>query len=625
MQDLSKAIHPQPQLTRADWIDLDGAWGFAYDDDAIGIDKGWQHREDVYTRTIQVPFPPESPASGIGDTRFHPIVWYRRSFHQSLEQLNEKRLLLHCGAIDYRANVWVNGKLVAMHEGGHTPFSADITSALHSAGEQVIVIRAEDEPLDLAQPRGKQDWQENPHKIWYHRTTGIWQPVWLEPVSNTHIVSVRWTPDLDRGVLGTSVKLHLAERIPVQLRIQLSLHGVTLADDVFHVQGEEIQRQIAFDQAGMMSRDTLLWSPEHPNLIEATLTLSHDNETLDEVQSYAGLRSAGIEGGRFSLNGRPYYLRLVLEQGYWPESHLASPSVDALRREVELTKELGFNGVRIHQKVEDPRYLYWCDRLGLLVWGEMANAYVFSPTAIERLTREWFEVIERDYNHPCIVTWVPLNESWGVPNVARNAAQRHFVQAIYHMTKALDTTRPVIGNDGWEHIISDIHSVHDYAFDGKSLRDRYGSIEAVHRTMQEVRPGYHFIILPGYHNEGEPIMLTEFGGMSYQPGTNTHWFGYGTVRDEKSFLAKYRELVDAILDSPAIAGFCYTQLTDTGQETNGLLTAERKPKLDIAQVHAITDRASLAIPGDVIAQMQRKQSITSFAGAAQDTITGATE
>ncbi len=229
---------------------------------------------------------------------------------------------------------------------------------------------------------------------------------------------VRWTPDIDRGVLGTVVKIQHAGITPLQLRVQLSLHGTLLADDIFLVQGKEIQRQIAFDLAGMMSRESLLWSPDHPNLVEATLTLLHNGEVLDEVQSYAGLRSAGIEGGRFLLNGRPYFLRFVLEQGYWPQSHLAAPSVDALRREVELTKELGFNGVRIHQKVEDPRYLYWCDRLGLLVWGEMANAYVFSPTAIERLTREWFDIVDRDYNHPCIVTWVPLNESWG-------STQRH--------------------------------------------------------------------------------------------------------------------------------------------------------------------------------------------------------
>jgi len=534
------------------------------------------------------------------------MVWYRRTF-QCPPLGKGKRLLLHCGAIDYTAHVWVNGQLVAMHEGGNTPFSADITSALNVTVEQVIVICAEDDPLDLTQPRGKQDWQEHSHKIWYDRTTGIWQPVWLEPVSSTYITQIRWTPDVDRGVLGVAVKVQRQDVIPLHIRIKLRLHDVLFCDDLLLVQGSEIQRQIAFEQVGVMDWDALLWSPAAPNLIEAELTLLNGDDVLDEVQSYAGLRSVRVEGGRFILNGRPYYLRLALEQGYWPQSHLAAPGVDALRKEVELTKQLGFNGVRIHQKVEDPRYLYWCDRLGLLVWGEMANAYVFSPTAVERLTREWLSVVERDYSHPCVVVWVPINESWGVPNISRSGAQRNYVQALYYLTKALDPTRPVIGNDGWEHIISDIHSIHDYAFHGHVLHDRYGSIEDVVRTLREVQPGHHAVILPGYHNEGEPIMLTEFGGISYHPDASHAWFGYGTVTNAEAFLAKYKELIDAILDSPAIAGFCYTQLTDTGQETNGLLTANRESKLDIEQVHRITSRASAAIPGDMITQMQRTQ------------------
>ena len=613
MQEKAEMLHPRPQLTRPEWINLSGAWGFAYDDTVIGLDEGWQQHAEVYTRTIQVPFPPESPASGIGDTSFHPVLWYRRTF-QIPNLDNGKRLLLHCGAIDYIAQVWINSQLVAIHEGGNTPFSADITSALHSHVEQVIVIRAEDAPLDLTQPRGKQDWQEQPHDIWYNRTTGIWQPVWLEPVAATHIIQVRWTPDLNRSALDVAIKVQRHDARPLHLRITLQLHSVVLSDDIFLLQGSEIQRNIVFDQAEVISRKALWWSPGHPNLIDATLTLLDGDEPLDEVQSYAGMRSVSVEGGRFLLNGRPYYLRLVLEQGYWPQSHLAALDADALRREVELTKQLGFNGVRIHQKVEDPRYLYWCDRLGLLVWGEMANAYVFSPTAIERLTREWLSAVERDYSHPCIVTWVPLNESWGVPNIPRDGAQRNYIQALYHLTKALDPTRPVIGNDGWEHVISDIHSIHDYAFDGQTLRDRYGSIEDVQRTLREVQPGHRSVILPGYHNEGEPIMLTEFGGISYRPGASSAWFGYGTVGDRAAFLAKYKELVDAILDSPAIAGFCYTQLTDTGQETNGLLTANRELKLDSEQVRRITSRPSAAIPGDVITQMQRMQNTIPFVG-----------
>jgi hypothetical protein len=253
---------------------------------------------------------------------------------------------------------------------------------------------------------------------------------------------------------------------------------------------------------------------------------------------------------------------------------------------------LGFNGVRIHQKVEDPRFLYWCDRLGLLVWGEMANAYVFSPTAIERLTREWLEVLARDYSHPCIVAWVPINESWGVPNLARDPAQCHYVQALYHLTKALDPTRLTLGNEGWEHSISDIYGIHDYSFDGSTLRERYGSREAVQRTLREVQPGSRALLLPGYEHAQGPIMLTEVGGISLRPASDASWYGYGTVADSDAFLSKYRELIDAIVSSPALGGFCYTQLTDTGQETNGLLTAEREPKLDPAAVREITGRQS---------------------------------
>ena len=465
----------------------------------------------------------------------------------------------------------------------------------------------------MTQPRGKQDWQEHPHNIWYHRTTGIWQPVWLEPVDATHITQVRWTPSLEAGLLGVTVNLQRQEE-PVHLHVHLSLHGVTLADDLYLVQGTEVQRQIAFDKAGMMNRSALLWSPEYPNLIDATLTLLRGNEIVDEVQSYVGLRSVGIAHGRFQLNGRPYYLRLALEQGYWAESHLAAPSHEALRHEVEAAKACGFNGVRIHQKVEDPRFLYWCDRLGLLVWGEMASAYVFSPNAVERLIREWQEVLVRDYSHPCIVAWVPFNESWGIPNVEADPAQRHYVQVLYHLTKTLDPTRPVIGNDGWEHIISDIYSIHDYSFEGTILRERYGSVEAIERTLHDLQPHYRTLTLPGSQRTIEPIMLTEFGGISYSPQPGQPWHGYGTVTSSDAFLEKYRELVDAILDSPVIAGFCYTQLTDTGQETNGLLTAKREPKLDLASVRQITSRSSAAVPGDVIRQMQKVQEFTPFSG-----------
>jgi len=617
------ATHPRPQLTRPRWTDLGGEWGFAYDDAGRGIDEGWPERAAPFTRTIRVPFPPESSASGVGDTSFHPIVWYRRAFDDPRAN-DEERLLLHCGAVDYRAQVWVNGRLVATHEGGHTPFSADITPALRPDGAQVVVVRAEDPPEDLAQPRGKQDWQEKPHKIWYDRTTGIWQPVWLEPVAPVHIARLRWTPDLDRGLVGLAVTLSRPGDATLRVRVRLQLHAHVLADDTYVIQGGSVQRDIALDPGAMrMSGERVLWTPETPNLVDATITVLDDEGVVDEARSYVGLRSVGVANGRFMLNGRPNYLRMALEQGYWPASHLAAPSDAALRREVELAKELGFNGLRIHQKVEDPRFLYWCDRLGLVVWGEIANAYVFSQTAVARLTREWLEALERDYNHPCIVAWVPLNESWGVPNLAGDPAQRTYVQGLYYLTKTLDPTRPAIGNDGWEHLVGDIYGIHDYTCEGTALRERYGSVEAVERTLRgEVQPQQHAVTLPGYRRVGEPIMITEFGGLSYKPDEDELWFGYATVTSQEQFLATYRELVEAILDSPAIAGFCYTQLTDTQQETNGLLTADREPKLDPAAISAITRSPTAAMPGDVIRQIQESRGVTPFVGTTMDAADG---
>jgi hypothetical protein len=465
----------------------------------------------------------------------------------------------------------------------------------------VLVVRAEDDPLDIAQPRGKQDWRVEPHAIWYHRTTGIWQPVWIEVVGAAHIVDLRWTPDLTRNVLGLTMSLKRGGGAAVQARIQLSLNGTLFADDTCLVPGTSLHREFAVDLATLgLERNQVLWSPEHPNLIDAAVSLIAADGESDAVQSYAGIRGVGVSHGRFWLNNSPLFLRLALEQGYWPDSHLAAPNDSALRAEVELAKALGFNGVRVHQKIEDPRFLYWCDRLGLLVWGEMPSVFVYTRDAVERLTREWIEVLHRDYSHPCIIAWVPLNESWGVPNLLNDPAQRSYARALYHLTHALDATRPVIGNDGWELADSDIHAVHDYTFNGQDLRERYGTQEAIEHTLRHVQPQHHVILLPDAVRSDQPVMITEFGGLSYRPDQGTPWFGYGTVKTPQEFEAKYAELVTAIVDSPNVAGFCYTQLTDTLQETNGLVTDRRVPKIDAAVLRGITERLSGATPGDAV-------------------------
>ena len=596
-----ETIHPRPQLVRERWQDLCGPWQFAFDDADRGLVEGWHAAEAApFDREIVVPFPPESRLSGVHDPGYHPVVWYRRSF--TVPEVAAGHLLLHFGAVDYRASVWVNGCYVGGHEGGHTPFTLDITaSVLPDAQKQVVVIRAEDQPADVSQPRGKQDWQPEPHAIWYHRTTGIWQPVWLEAVPDAHITELQWAPDLARASVAMDVRLSRIPERPLTLRVRLRLGQELLAEQTLRVTGDSLHDDIDVP-ATRNSQDLnrLTWSPQSPTLIDAEVTLLDDDRPVDDVHSYLGFRSVGFADGRFLLNGRPYFLRLALEQGYWPESHLAAPSGHALRREVELTKELGFNGVRIHQKVEDPRFLYWCDRLGLLVWGEMPSAYAFSTTAIERLTREWLDVVRRDRSHPCVVTWVLLNESWGVHDIEHVPAQQHYATALYHLTKALDPARPAISNDGWEHTESDVWGVHDYGGSGAGLRERYGDAHAVERQLREGRPGRRRVLLGDPPRRGQPVMLTEFGGLSYLPSAGEKWVGYSTVASAEELLGKFDELVSALLDSTEVAGFCYTQLTDTEQETNGLLTEDRRPKVDPRRIREVLNRASRAIVAEEV-------------------------
>ncbi len=613
-------LHPNPQIRRRHWLDLSGPWAFAYDDADVGLAARWPERSDPFDRTIQVPFPPESAASGIHDPSFHPVVWYRRTFR--LDEVPSwapgRRLILHFGAVDYEARVWVNGVPVGRHEGGNSSFALDVTRALSEGDstEQSIVVRVFDSPTDLGQPRGKQYWEEQPGRIWYHRTTGIWQPVWAEAVAGTHIEGIRWTPDVGRGLVGVGITLNREPDEPLRVRVRLSLRGTVLVDDVYRVARRITHREVGLDAFFInASRRHLLWSPKAPNLIDAELVLEDAHGTvLDEVHSYVGLRSVETTDGLFLLNGMPTYLRLVLSQGYWPESHLAAPSEDAIRREVELIKALGFNGVRNHQKVEDPRFLYECDRQGVLVWSEMAAAYVFDSDVVERFTREWLEVVRRDVNHPSIVAWVPFNESWGLPDLPNSDAQRAFVRSIYSLTKTLDPSRPVIGNDGWEHVVADIWGIHDYALDGASLRERWGSMEAVERAIAG-RPLHKAIALGDTPRAGQPIVLSEMGGISYHAEPGRPWFGYGTVKDADELLATYEDLVSAVLESPGLAGFCYTQLTDTEQEANGLLDAQRRPKVDPQRIAAVTRRPSRAIPGDLVSAAQEAGIVTAFGGS----------
>ncbi|HVG26239.1 MAG TPA: glycoside hydrolase family 2 TIM barrel-domain containing protein [Acidobacteriaceae bacterium] len=576
--------HPRPLRRRQSWQSLNGAWDFHIDPPArltLPEQVEWDQR-------IEVPFSPETKASGVEDTGFYSAVWYRRTFERP-PLSSDDNLLLHFEAVDYRATVWVNGAKVCSHEGGYTPFSADVTSALKAEGPQEIVVRAEDDPADLAKPRGKQDWKLEPHSIWYPRTTGIWQEVWLEVVPKTRLETLQWSSSLERWDIGLDATFKNGAGEKLTLSVELTCDGQVIASDTYQVISGEVHRRLALSDPGIDDyRNGLLWSPSGPTLIEASLELrGEDGRVIDAIQSYTAIRSVAVQGDRFVLNGRPLNLRLVLDQGYWPETGLTAPNDQALVQDVLLAKRMGFNGVRKHQKIECARYLYWADRLGLLVWEEMPSAYRYTTRSIERLTREWPEVIQRDRSHPCIIAWVPFNESWGVPDLPDSPAQRHYVQALYYLTKTLDPSRPVIGNDGWESIATDIIGIHDYDHQPERLGRRYGINDIEAQLFKRERPGGRMLFVGGENAWTHPIVLTEFGGIAFGKGREDIW-GYSRTETSDQLLENYSALLEVVRNLPALAGFCYTQFTDTYQEANGLLYADRTPKAPFEEIALAT-------------------------------------
>ncbi len=572
--------YPRPEFARDAWLNLNGTWRFAFDDDDKGLVEQW-FAGGTLPQEITVPFTFQSPLSGIGNNDFHDIVWYQRAF-DTPETWAGQRLILHFGAVDYRAWVWVNGVFVTFHEGGHTSFSADITRLVKDKDNQ-IVVRVEDVSEDIYQPRGKQYWKRDSAAIFYTRTTGIWQTVWLEPVSDCYLKNVKITPDIDNR--SVQLEIELEGDLPANLRLESAISfegkGVLRAG----YQAEEatpfLTQLIALGEDHVWD-SIQLWSPEKPNLYDLELQLKQGDTVLETVKLYFGMRKISIEQGEVRLNNHPYMMRLVLDQGYHPEGILTFPTDSDYIKDIELTKALGFNGARKHQKVEDPRYLYWADKMGLLVWGEMANAYAFSSEYVGRITAEWQEAILRDFNHPCIVAWTPMNESWGVPNLPGDPKQRAHLVAMVHLTKSLDSTRLVISNDGWEHAETDLLTIHDYESSGAILTERY----ATHESTLSARPANRDLYVKNYEYAGEPILLTEFGGVAYRVSQQQGW-GYSTAGDEADFVKRLADILEAVYASPVLQGFCYTQLTDVEQEINGLLTYDRQPKSKLETIAAI--------------------------------------
>jgi beta-galactosidase/beta-glucuronidase len=569
--------YPQPQFQRDHWLSLNGAWEFEFDDANAGLDADWASGSRKFSRNITVPYCFESRLSGIGDTAFHPWIWYRRSVTLPADWKG-RRVLLHFGAVNYWSMVWVNGKMAGSHEGGNTPFAFDVTPLLQP-GANVLTVRAHFPPTDRYIPRGKQFWEPKSKSIFYTRTSGIWQSVWMEPVGASYLDRVKITPATDGAV---RLEFAIARPQPdLEITASASFAGQAAASATAHTSTARTTALLAINEPR-------LWSPSSPNLYDLALELRRGGVVLDRVETYFGIRSVTAEDGKVLLNGNPIFLKMVLDQGYWPESILTPPTDEAIQYDIRMTKEMGFNGARKHQKLEDPRYLYWADHMGFLVSSEMANAYEFDDAYVGRFTREWTAAVERDYNHPSVVIWAPINESWGVPNL-RDPRQQNHLKSLYALTHSLDATRLVVDNEGWEHTdMTDFFAIHDYARTGDLLYERYKDLG---KASAGVPDNYKASLIPGFHYNGSPVGLTEFGGIAFiPPGHDVPqeaWGYSGVEKTADAALERLRGLYNAIARVPGFAGLCYTQLTDVEQEINGLMTYDRKLKFDAQKLREI--------------------------------------
>lgn len=600
--------YPRPQMVRDNFELLNGSWGFAFDDEDLGEKKGY-HKGFESEQVIQVPFTYETKLSGIGDETRHDHVWYQREI--DIEKVEGKQYILHLEGSDYFTKVWVNGIFIGSHEGAYERASYDMTNALNS-GKNLVVIGVSDS-FSISQPRGKQRWVNNNFGCWYVQTTGIWKNVWMEEVPKIRFDELKLTPDIDKAELGISAVIHGLDCLKTyenkalenstgkdQCNSTTSESGLCIYGEVSfegnlirsfsaNIRKEFVELDVDVKDDGLTEWGLRLWEPANPFLYDLSLEIRHGDECIDRVDSYFGMRKISIENGEVLLNNKPIYQKLILDQGYFADSHLTPPSEEALIEDIDKIKLLGFNGLRKHMKIEDERFLYHCDEKGMLVWSEMAACYEYTDEAVRRFTDEWVQIVKQNYSHPCIITWTPFNESWGVPQIAKDYKQQKFTEAIYNLTKSLDSTRPVIVNDGWEHTVSDLLTLHDYEEDGDVFKKRY--VE----NAEEILGGTFFhnkerlAFADGYKYKGQPVIISEYGGIAFSSKGDDQW-GYGnSVSNEEEFLARYEKITHAIMSVPYIKGFCYTQVSDVQQEVNGLMTIDRKFKVDPDKIRKINE------------------------------------
>lgn len=561
--DMPRKDYPRPQWVRNNWYCLNGKWDFAFDFGKSGEARGMMNAGD-YPMSIVVPFCPESKLSGVEYTDFMSAVWYRRTI--TLHELPEGRAILHFGAVDYFSKVWVNGILCGNHKGGFTSFEMDITDALKS-GENTIVVYAEDELRSGRQARGKQCRSYHSCDCNYTRTTGIYQTVWLEFVPNRYLKHAKITPHAKDGVIDISVNVENAKDGDTVL-VTAKYHGNTVGSTKAKVSFQYADARIAVDEIH-------LWNPGSPELYDLTVELMDGTtaKVIDRVESYFALRDISLTKRALTVNGRPVFMRMVLDQGFNPNGIYTAPTDEFLKRDIELSMSLGFNGARFHERVFEDRSLYWADKLGYLVWGEHAMEDKSSAQGFSDFLPEWMETIRQYYNHPSVIGWMCSNETY-------HSWDREFsgVAWVYNVTKTLDPYRPVIDASGGVHGKTDLFDVHDYEQDPEKLAEYLKPMledeNAFHSPIERYRGNGP---LRDEYYEGQPYWISECGGTLYNPNHETV-FGYGTAETEEQYADGYEGLIKVMASHPRVCGFCYTQLTDVEYEQNGLFYYDRTPK-----------------------------------------------
>ena len=559
INNLPRPEHPEPMMFRPDWINLNGEWQFEFDHGVTGRERGLFKPDAEFSRRITVPFCPESELSGIGYKDFMSSVWYRRSFELSAGQLSG-RVLLHFGAVDYECDIYINGNHAGYHFGGYSSFTVDITG-FAAPGSNVLTVNARDNCRSCRQPLGKQCSGYYPSGCFYTRTTGIWQTVWLEFVPESYIKTLKYYPDIAAGEFN--------------IEVTLSAPGKVTAEAFY---GEKPVGKVEKTTVSNSVRLTLslsekhLWEPGHGRLYDLKFTLESGGCT-DIISSYAGLREITISGFKVLINGKSVFQRTVLDQGFYPDGIYTAPDDAALKRDIELSMALGFNGARLHEKIFEPRFLYHCDKAGYLVWEEHANwgLDINNTSGFFAFLPEWCEAVERDFNHPSIIGWCPFNETW----VGRDG---RILKAVYDETKRLDPTRPVIDTSGGYHIMTDIYDQHDYEQNPERFISKYAEYDGCEESFELFDKDKQTYI------PGLPFFLSEFGGIKWVTPEDAaklpkNSWGYGSApQSEEEFFARYEGLVAGLLKMPNLMGFCYTQLYDVEQEVNGLYKYSREPK-----------------------------------------------